>query len=68
MVETVVVVVVVVPSGMWGKERAPLSMDSMRLEDFEGVLSLCWVKVATTWKMKKRCRKVALTYSEPCST
>ena len=48
MVETVVVVVVVVPSGMWGKERAPLSMDSMRLEDFEGVLSLCWVKVATT--------------------
>lgn len=46
--------VVVLPldtSGMWGKERAPLSMDSIRLEVsrlLEGLFSLLWVKVATT--------------------
>jgi len=52
-VETVEVVVVLPldTSGMWGKERAPLSMDSMRLEVsrlLEGLFSLLWVKVATT--------------------
>ena len=46
--------VVVLPlgtSGMWGKERAPLSMDAMRLKVsrlLEGLFSLLWVKVATT--------------------